>query len=265
MAVRCALEPLFEGHASLLLFTLATIVAARYGGSIPGLASTGASALIDWYFFIPPRVSFETASPAHALELVLFAIVGTAISLLSGQFRGSAFQSALQGDTLRTTARERERYLKELEVVRDSIAAGLIVTDLEGTVNYVNQVALTGLGCEDVSEAPVLLRDFHETYELSTEEGVLPIERWPLTRILRGEQVHDYLQVGRFQAIRRRRRTPAVVLARPERTAARAVSFRRPAVRTAGESSATARAEASSMEWNPERARVEADARRTEH
>ncbi|HEV2445930.1 MAG TPA: PAS domain S-box protein, partial [Candidatus Sulfopaludibacter sp.] len=87
VGVRILLAPLLTTHAPLLLLTLSVMVAARFGGVGPGLLATGLSLVIGTYFFIAPYYSFRIANPADAVYLLLFLVVGVAISLLNGQLR----------------------------------------------------------------------------------------------------------------------------------------------------------------------------------
>lgn len=99
-AVRLALDPMLGLYSPYLPFTLAVIVAGRFGGRGPSLAATAFSVLAVWYFFLEPRNSFLLPNLAAAGSLVLFAVVGTIISLLVGQLRQTLLSSARSEEQL---------------------------------------------------------------------------------------------------------------------------------------------------------------------
>jgi PAS domain S-box-containing protein len=87
LGVRWLLDPILETYAPYLPFTLAVMVAGRFGGRGPALAATAGSVLCSWYFLLEPRYSFALANSAQAFSMGLFVIVGAGISILTGQLR----------------------------------------------------------------------------------------------------------------------------------------------------------------------------------
>ncbi len=87
--VRLALFPALAEHAPYLPFAVAVIVAARLGGRGPGFAATALSALAILWFLLAPIQSLAIATPIAAAGLLLFASMGSLISLLVGQLRSS--------------------------------------------------------------------------------------------------------------------------------------------------------------------------------
>jgi PAS domain S-box-containing protein len=86
--------------------------------------------------------------------------------------------------------REREA---QLQTVLDSLTEGLVVADLAANLFYWNPAALAMHGFASMEECRRRLPEFADTFELSTsEDGILPIEQWPLARILRGETLHGW-------------------------------------------------------------------------
>src|SRR5690242_5136697 len=72
-----ALTPLFQGRAPLLMFVLAVIGAAVYGGLLPGLLTTALSVvLVRWWF----EKSIFTFVMAQG-NLPAFTFLGVSISL----------------------------------------------------------------------------------------------------------------------------------------------------------------------------------------
>jgi PAS domain S-box-containing protein len=97
---RLAIRPVLGEHASLLLFSLATMIAARYGGRSAGLLATGLSSAFGLFTLV-------LAGRAPALFtgditfLVLFTVVGAGISILTGQLRRAWAISAAQEEQRR--------------------------------------------------------------------------------------------------------------------------------------------------------------------
>jgi PAS domain S-box-containing protein len=87
LTVRLALDPLLGQNEEFVVFTLAAVVAARFGGLGPGLAATAMSVLLAWYFFIEPRFSFAITHTRDAGSVILLAASCVAVSLLSGRRR----------------------------------------------------------------------------------------------------------------------------------------------------------------------------------
>ncbi|MDQ3651742.1 MAG: DUF4118 domain-containing protein [Acidobacteriota bacterium] len=83
VALRLVLQPLLGEQAPLLLFTLAVIVSAWFGGLGPGLLATALSASIGSYLFLIPSTTSEAFDPRDRVRLVLFIVIGVLASLLS--------------------------------------------------------------------------------------------------------------------------------------------------------------------------------------
>src|SRR5579864_6448893 len=83
--LRLAFDPFLGMYAPYLPFTLAIILAGRYGGRGPALAATGLSVLGSVYFLLESGYSDPVAGSKLAVILPLFAIVGIFISVLTGQ------------------------------------------------------------------------------------------------------------------------------------------------------------------------------------
>lgn len=89
-----------------------------------------------------------------------------------------------------TALQEREA---QLETIFDTLTEGLVVADLEGRLVHWNPAAIEMHGFASLNECQRLLPEFADTFELSTpEDGILPLDRWPLARILRGETLRDW-------------------------------------------------------------------------
>lgn len=81
---------------------------------------------------------------------------------------------------------------KRLQVVMEHMSEGLIISDFSRNLLHWNPAALRMHEIDNAEEVLGNLHIFAQSYELSTLEGsIVPIDQWPLTRILRGEHLHD--------------------------------------------------------------------------
>jgi formate hydrogenlyase transcriptional activator len=85
-----------------VLFYPALVLVALLAGPMPGLAATLLALAIAKFFFIPPVHSFALSSPREIVRLVLFAVIGIAISGLGQVFRRHSrrleeFEKAMEG------------------------------------------------------------------------------------------------------------------------------------------------------------------------
>ena len=88
---------------------------------------------------------------------------------------------------------EPARDLRWLQSVVDSLADGVIVAGVDGTLHYWNPAALRLHGFVDVAEVQRHLATFTRTFEMTTVAGaVVPFEDWPMARMMRGEEVRNY-------------------------------------------------------------------------
>lgn len=106
--------------------------------------------------------------------------------------------AALEAATL--ALRESEaRWQTSLE----NLSEGVAIANLDGRLLHFNKAALALHGFTSLAESQRDLPDFTGLIELSTLTGaIIPLEQWPLSRILRGETLHDveiavrHLQAG---------------------------------------------------------------------
>ena len=81
---------------------------------------------------------------------------------------------------------------KRLQVVMEHMSEGLIISDFSRNLLHWNPAALRMHQIDNAEEVLGNLHIFAQSYELSTPEGsIVPIDQWPLTRIVRGEHLHD--------------------------------------------------------------------------
>jgi signal transduction histidine kinase/CHASE3 domain sensor protein len=77
--------------------------------------------------------------------------------------------------------------------VAENMTEGLVISDLDGRLLLWNPAALSLHGFANEADWRRRLRDFGEILELTTIEGkVIPIQQWPLSRVIRGEVLSDF-------------------------------------------------------------------------
>lgn len=87
---------------------------------------------------------------------------------------------------------EKERMLMQLDAVLNNIVEGVAISDLNGNVITMNQAALDMHGFESLDQGRQHLHRFQEDLELSELDGrVVPVEQWPLSRVLLGDRFTD--------------------------------------------------------------------------
>ena len=86
-----------------------------------------------------------------------------------------------------------------LEAVFNAMADGVVVFDMAGNVVLLNEAEARINGFASVAEMKRDLPFFASIYELSSEDGgLLPVEEWPVSRVLRGETLrHCQLRARR--------------------------------------------------------------------
>lgn len=86
-----------------------------------------------------------------------------------------------------------EHDLAELEAVVESMAEGLIISDLDGKVVTMNAEALRLRGFARPEVTSRGIPDFVDTFALAYPDGTpMPPEEWPLNRVLRGESLSGF-------------------------------------------------------------------------
>ena len=81
---------------------------------------------------------------------------------------------------------------QQLQSVIENLAEGLVICDLNGQVLQCNRAALELHGFASSQECALNLAEFTKTFQLSELDGaVVPLEQWPLPRIIQGETLTD--------------------------------------------------------------------------
>lgn len=88
---------------------------------------------------------------------------------------------------------ELEQHRTQLAAILDSLSEGVVIADLSGNVLNMNPEALAMHDFSDVSEIRMRLPDFARNFALRQLDGaLLPLDDWPLARVLRGERFTDF-------------------------------------------------------------------------
>jgi PAS domain S-box-containing protein len=171
VGVALLLQLLFWGmfvRVPYFLFWIAVVLSAWFGGVIPGLLAGLLSVLVVNYFFLPPLLAF-TLHPEDLLLGGLFALFALFISWLRDE----------QQRNLRLLAQQRE----EFRVTLHSIGDGVIATDAQGRVTFLNPVAeaLTGWRADEAQG-----RDIVDVFRIVNEETHQPVSSPVVTTLAQG-------------------------------------------------------------------------------
>ncbi|MFN2542459.1 MAG: PAS domain S-box protein [Chthoniobacterales bacterium] len=142
----------------------------------------------------------ETASTATFLLLPLGMFLSLTVLSLGVSFLNTGVEARAQSEK---ALRESEA---QLQTVVENLDEGVVVSDLSGQLLHWNRAALKLHGYSDLEQDRRRFAELADTFELSTlDGGRLPVEQWPLARILRGEDLHNLeLSVRRIGADWRR-------------------------------------------------------------
>jgi len=79
-----------------------------------------------------------------------------------------------------------------LQAILENVSEGVIAADLDANLVHWNPAAIRMHGFATLEECRRRLPEFADIFELATLDGtVLPVDEWPLSRILRGETLRD--------------------------------------------------------------------------
>lgn len=81
-----------------------------------------------------------------------------------------------------------------LTAVMENLTEGLVMADHAGLVTYWNPMALAINGFANMDDCRRPFAELAEIFEfrLPNEDRPLPVEDWPMSRVLRGEKLHDW-------------------------------------------------------------------------
>jgi len=161
-AFKLALDPFIETGSPFLLFSGAVLIAAWFGGSMPGLTTTLLASAVSRYFFVSPRFSFGS-QPGDTIILVLFLIEGSLISIAAGQLRwarGRAEVGTERGLGTSAEHQSAQRTAKELQAEIETLdRVGLAVGGQLDTARLVEGVTHAGVAIAGAAFGAFLYND----------------------------------------------------------------------------------------------------------
>ncbi|MEX0702547.1 MAG: ATP-binding protein [Planctomycetales bacterium] len=157
--VRLPFDAHFGDRVPFITYFVAVAAAAWYGGRGPAILATILSGFAACYLFLPPRGDLLPQDAAQWVYLATFLAFGGVIAFIGGTMRQAQRRAE---ESARQFADERERFF----VTLSSIGDGVIATDAEGRVTFVNAVAadLIGWRPDDAAGRPIesVFRIFNE-------------------------------------------------------------------------------------------------------
>jgi signal transduction histidine kinase len=149
LLLRLGLSPVLHATSPFMLFTLAAVISAWYGGFGPGLLSTLAGAALADYFLVKPQ-GFSHSSDALT-RVGLFVSIGTQISWLSGALHRARAKAEREA----RLAREGERRYRSLAQNFPNGVVFLFTPNLEVRVAGGEALASATVGREGVEGRPL--------------------------------------------------------------------------------------------------------------
>lgn len=195
---------------SWALFYPAVFLSSSIGGRVGGLGATAITTVVVIYFFVPPERSFAIDNLGHIVPALVFMSVGVLSCVLNERLQ----KSFGQRDEALLAARQANLLLEErvheqtaalqvsveslragelhMQTIIENLGEGVVLADADGRILFMNLSALTILGLRNVEDYQRMLPEFADTFELTLPNGkLIPVEQWPLARILRGETVSE--------------------------------------------------------------------------
>jgi PAS domain S-box-containing protein len=196
-----------------ITFFPTVLFAAVLGGLGPGLLATAGSAVLVAYRVMPS----EGSLPLSARDLVslgAFTAFGVFLSVMAHLYREARIgiaryehEAALRqaNERLRSTEEDLRRTrdaadlgAAQLAAVFEAMNDGVCAFDMSGQVVLLNEAEARINGFPSAADMKRNLAYFAETYELRDLDGrSVPVEEWPVSRVLRGETVVDWELRGR--------------------------------------------------------------------
>ncbi len=142
----------------------------------------------DIFLFISIRQSLcdmsEVAARRAKLEMVNSTIERTVLERTAELTRENVERKQAEEALRKSEA--------QLHTIVENLAEGVAVAGLDGQLLHFNQAALDMHGFTSLEECRRHLTEFVDTFELSGSDGkVWTVDQWPLSRILRGENLRD--------------------------------------------------------------------------
>lgn len=188
--VRLALDPALGDNYPFVTYFVAVAVVAWFGRTPTAVATLVASGGLTFYLFVPPRYSFAPTDPGVVRGLFLFLAVAGVIVAMSHSMRAARSraerllaEAVVRQDELRRSVAAEAEQRERLRTTLASIGDGVISTDRDGTVTYLNAVAesLTGW-----THADAVGRPLTRVFRIVNENTRQPVENPALRALQEG-------------------------------------------------------------------------------
>ena len=138
----------FGDRPMLILFMFPILLSALLGGAIPGLVATVTLAIAADFFVLSPHHSFAITAGSDLLQWVMLIGCGLLASSISFALQRSRRAAALRLQQL--VQAQSSLHLVALAV--EQCSAGVLITDVAGNIDFVNQAFLrmTGYGRDEL-------------------------------------------------------------------------------------------------------------------
>lgn len=156
LLVSFALRQVLEDAVPLVLFVIAVMVSAWYGGLGPGILSSVSSVFLGNYFLMDPARTFALSSPQDWLRVVAFLVTAGVVSSLSEAMHEARRQAELQAQE----AERRRRELQEADRRKDEFLSMLsheLRNPLAPICNAVQIMAVQGLDRNEVEHLRMMI------------------------------------------------------------------------------------------------------------
>lgn len=141
----------------------------------------------------PLPIIFVTATQ-HSEDLISQGYQLGAVDFLYKPLNVEALKSKVSffAELARSQWREQKSQEDQLETVVHNMSEGLVISDPQGNMIFWNPAALAIHGFKSVNEVSKNLEEAPGGFRISSLEGrVLPLEEWPMSRVLRGESIKE--------------------------------------------------------------------------
>jgi PAS domain S-box-containing protein len=174
LGVRLLLDPILESRIAYATFFIAVAISSVLGGWGPGVVSTLLGGFAARYLFIPPRYHVLPIEGAeNQLGFALYVIVSGMLIILA-EMQNRARRRAESELVRRQRSEADERYeRRRFEVTLDSIGDGVIATDADGRVTFINKSASERT---EWKAADAIGRRLEDVFILKNEDTNAPME-----------------------------------------------------------------------------------------
>ncbi len=192
LAVRAAFTPIAGASSPYVTFYVAVVVVSLICGRGPAIVAMLCGAAAGTLLFVAPWLGIRISTREEIMWLIFYmAVCGTIIAAVHSQKNAAAVArkrlAELEAEQERRAAaeQERERARRWAAQTLSSIGDGVITTDNEGRVSFLNRVAseLTGWTPEEATGKPI-----QEVFRIINEQTGQEIES-PVARVLRESAV----------------------------------------------------------------------------